>query len=58
MVGKLVSEPVGHNGIGIHDIGTTTCNHDPDAALCFQDGKFEGSTGRAVQFLDVSFPPW
>ena len=55
IVGKLVSKPVGRDGIGIHDTGTTTRNHSPDPALCVQDGKFERSTSRAVQFLDVSF---
>lgn len=42
------------NGVGVDNRGTTTGNHGPDSALRIKNSELEGSTGRGVEFLDVS----
>ena len=54
IVGKLVSESVGSNGVRVDDGSITTGDHCPDASFGVQDSEFEGSTSGAVELLDVS----
>lgn len=54
VVGELVGETCSRNGVRVDNGGTTTGNHGPDSALGVEDSELEGSTGRGVEFLDVS----
>lgn len=54
VVGKLMGETSRGNGVGVDNRGTTTGNHGPDSALRIKNSELEGSTGRGVEFLDVS----
>lgn len=55
VIGKFMGKTVSGDRVRIDDGSTTTSDHGPDTALSIEDGELEGSTGGAVQFLDVGF---
>lgn len=55
IVGELVSEAVGGNGIRVDDASTATGNHSPNTTLRVEDRQFERSTSRSIELLDVRF---
>ena len=55
VVGKFVGETVSGNGIRVDDGSTTTSNHGPYATLWVQHSKLQGSTGGAIELLNVGF---
>ena len=52
IVGELVSEPGGSDGVRVDDRGTTSSDHGPDSSFGVEDGELERSTGRSVELLD------
>ena len=53
VVGELVREAVGSNGIGVDDRSTTTSDHRPDATLSVEDSELQRGTSGSVELLDV-----
>jgi hypothetical protein len=54
VVGELVGEASGSDGIGVDNGSTTTSDESPDTAVGVQDGKLEGSTSLGIEISDVS----
>jgi hypothetical protein len=55
VVGELVCETSSCDGVRVHDGGTSTCDHGPDASIGVQNGEFQRSPGGSIQFLDVCY---
>ena len=48
IIGKLVGEASGGNGVSIDHGGTTTSNQSPNTAFRVENGKFQGSTSLGI----------